>query len=215
MMRKSVTWCAGMCAAALLLVSAGCSNDPKEANEKNFGQAAQAWLDEEFPTCVVHGNFPLVPPQLDVRGEGKTLQAMAQAGLVTASPAEVEGVFGEKVQSVRYELTEEGKKYYLPDRVETLGGDKLGGLCFGKGKLESVENFTTPADVMGLRASRVTFTYRVTDIPDWAQNGPVAEVLSGQRGVKEILASGQTPIRKTQGFIQTEKGWVHEKLFGK
>lgn len=214
-MSKSVTWCAGVLAAALLFMPAGCSDDPKEANEKNFGQAAQAWLDQEFPTCVVHGNFPLVPRQIDFGNESKTLQAMAQAGLVTETPAEVEGLFGGKVQSVRYELTEEGKKYYLPDRVETLGGDKLGGLCFGKGKLESVENFTTPAQVMGVQASRVTFTYRVTDIPDWAQNGPVADALSGNREFKKILASGQTPIRQTQGFIQTEKGWVHEKLFGK
>lgn len=214
-MYKPVTWCAGVLAAVLLLMSAGCSDDPKEANEKNFGQAAQAWLDQEFPTCVVRGNFPLVPPLMDVHNVGETLQAMAQAGLVTETPAEVEGLFGEKEQSVRYELTEEGKKYYLPDRVETLGGDKLGGLCFGKGKLESVENFTTPAQVMGVQASRVTFTYRVTDIPDWAQNGPVADALSGDREFKKILASGQTPIRQTQGFIQTEKGWVHEKLFGK
>lgn len=215
-MCKFMTRCAGLLAVALLLVSAGCSDDPKAANEKNFGHAAQDWLDQEFPICVVYGNFPLVPPLLDVRGEGKTLQAMAKAGLVTGTPAEVEDLFGGKTQSMRYELTENGKKYYFPDRAESLlGGNKLGGLCFGKGQLESVENFTTPAQFIGLLASQVTFTYRVTDIPDWVQDGPVADDLSGKREFKEILASRQTPIRKTQGFIQTEKGWVHEKLFKK
>ena len=214
-MCRTVEWCVGVLAVVLLLVSTGCSGDLKEANEKNFGQAAQLWLNQEFPVCVVHGNFPLFPREMDIRGEDKTLQAMARVGLVTETPAEVEDIFGGKKQSVRYELTEEGKKYYFPDRVETLGGDKLGGLCFGKGKLESVENFTTPTQFMGVQGSRVTFTYRITDIPDWAQNGPVADVLSSKREFKEILASGQTPIRKTQGFIQTEKGWVHEKLFGK
>lgn len=199
---------------ALVAFSAGCSS-PKDANKENFAKATQAYLDETYPRCYVTSNFP-AKEKIYERKENKNIYHVLAA----------EGILSEQVvkkyekkssmlvpyTEYEYDLTEEGKKFYREGVAETFGGDSVGGICFGKAKTSSIENFTEPSDMMGMRVSHVTYLYSVDDIPEWAKT---VEVTAASQAIKRDVESGETPLKSVAGFILTDKGWLHEKLFRK
>jgi hypothetical protein len=65
---------------------------------------------------------------------------------------------------------------------------------------------------MGQKISRVSFSYKVTDIPDWDKSPEVAEL---NRQLKKDVDSELEPLKVTNVFLLTNNGWLHERLFGK
>ncbi|MBK0167378.1 hypothetical protein [Klebsiella sp. S69] len=111
-----------------------------------------------------------------------------------------------------YDLTEEGKKYYKPDAAKTMKGENIGGFCFGKATVTEVSNFTEPSDAMGQKISRVSFTYKVSEIPDWAKS---PEIMNADRQLQKDVSSESEGVKVTNVFLLTNNGWIHERLFGK
>jgi hypothetical protein len=193
---------------ALAVFAAGCS-DPKAANEKNFKAAIQKSLDAEYPTCYVTANFPATIGGVDVGGNKANFKALVSAGLLSEKeePHEVEG-WGRNKQIVvqpTFYLTDEGKKFYKADGAKTIMGDATGGFCFGKATVKEITEFTEPADIMGMRASQVMFTYMVSDFPAWAK---LPEMLAANHRLQIDVGSEKNPIQHRGLLALTNNGWV-------
>ena len=204
-----------ICIGAIAL--SGC-NDPKDASEGNFKAAAQQYLDSIYPSCYFKANFPLKTDGYAFNNLPDILHVMSQKGLLTEkeiSRKHYEASWGSKAHDVvvnSYDLTDEGKQFYKPDAAKNMKGENLGGFCFGKATVSAVSNFTEPSDAMGQKISRVSFSYKVTDFPDWAKS---SEITSLNRLLKKDVDSESEPLKVTSVFVLTNKGWVHERLFGK
>ncbi|MDO7902266.1 hypothetical protein ACE1YR_08165 [Pseudomonas sp. K1(2024)] len=193
----------------------GCS-DPKKASEENFEKAAQAWLDKAYPECLVTSTFPMNTQEFDVYGTNKTLNALAEVGVLTAVETSrkdyPENIFQKARTEIkyRYELTDEGRKYLKDDARTKPDGTVIPGLCIGRAKVDKIEQFSEPGDMMGHRISEVTHTYKVDDLRKWASTPALMDVNSD---VKRMVASQEKPIREKRAFVLTNNGWIHERLF--
>ena len=203
-----------LCIGVLALT--GC-NDPKKPSESNFKEAAQQYLDTVYPACYIKANFPYKTDGFNINNMPEILHAMAEKGLLTEtelSRKHIDATWGIKERDIvvnSYDLTEEGKKYYKQDAAKNMRGENLGGFCFGKATVTDVSNFTEPSDAMGQKISRVTFTYKVSDIPDWAKS---PEILNADRQIKKDVNSEHDGVKVTNVFLLTNNGWIHQKLFG-
>ena len=200
--------------AAIAFLISGCS-DPKTPNEKNFAVAVQAYLDTTYPKCYLTSEFPRTV-EWDVGGTKTQLRALAKAGLVLEKEGSYEiPTFGGRKRfapAPAFTLTDEGKKFYKSDAVKLINGKNLGGFCFGKAKVKQVDQFTEPSDMLGMRISRVNYTYEVSDLPAWA-NSPAIQAAIPE--LKADVESDKVPIKKLDVLVLTNNGWVHERLFKK
>lgn len=202
------------CTVALFMVLAGCS-DPKRANDKNFKNAIQAYLDTVYPKCYFYAKFPL-QIDTDFLDRRAALQGLAKAGLLTEkelSRKEFKNWSGSSTLLIKseYALTDTGRKYYNADAGQPINRD-TGGFCVGKATVREITLFTEPADMFGHRVTQVNYTYRVDKLPDWAA---LPEVTSAIPALKEAVNSAATPINATNTLILTNNGWAHERLFAK
>jgi hypothetical protein len=107
----------------------------------------------------------------------------------------------------RYELTESGKKYYLPKTAVTGSVGKeithQHDLCAGKFSLDkviSLKNLNQQADNSIVT---VTYTYQIT-APDWAHDADVQKVFP----VLAKIVNGGGKVQLQQNFKQEGKSWV-------
>ncbi|EPY4331822.1 hypothetical protein ACXDJA_005553 [Klebsiella variicola] len=204
-----------LCIGTLALT--GC-DDPKKPSESNFKTAAQQYLDTVYPACYIKANFPYKTDGIAFNNLPEILHAMAGKGLLTEqelSRKHIDASWGSNARDVvvnSYDLTEEGKKYYKPDAAKTMKGENIGGFCFGKATVTEVSNFTEPSDAMGQKISRVSFTYKVSEIPDWAKS---PEIMNADRQLQKDVSSESEGVKVTNVFLLTNNGWIHERLFGK
>ncbi|MCV9917536.1 MULTISPECIES: hypothetical protein [Pseudomonas] len=202
---------------ALMATLAGCS-DTKDATEANFQQAAQAYLDTQYPHCFVVSSFPTKTKDFDVNGTNKALHALAQVGVVSEKEISRTEVPERLWQPARtdiyyaYDLTDEGRKYYKADGQKLMNGKTVGGLCFGKAQVTGIDQYTEPGEMMGQKISRVTYAYTITDLPPWTANDGVKANISG---LDKVVASAQAPLKETRAMVLTNNGWVHERLIAK
>lgn len=201
-----------ICTAAFFIVLIGCSNS-KQANEKNFKSAIQAYLDTVYPKCFVNENFPAIVNS-DFLGRRAALRSLAKAGLLSEKELsrkeykDWNGVLNVAIKS-EYALTETGRKFYNPDARQTLSGDR-GGFCIGKATVKDITRYTEPADMFGHRITKVNYTYSVGKLPEWAT---LPEVTAAIPALKEAVESTAKPIKATHTLVLTNNGWVHERLF--
>ncbi|MEB5699409.1 hypothetical protein MXM31_25150 [Klebsiella aerogenes] len=200
-----------------MLALSGC-NDPKKPSENNFKEAAQQYLDTVYPVCYIKANFPYKTDGISFNNMPEVLHAMSEKGLLTEkelSRKHIDASWGIKAHDIvvnSYDLTEEGRKYYKPNAAKNMRGENIGGFCFGKATVTEVSNFTEPSDAMGQKISRVSFSYKVSDIPEWAK---APEILTADRHLKNDVDSAKDGMKVTNVFVLTNNGWIHERLFGK
>jgi len=199
-----------------LAIFNGCSN-PQDANETNFKNSVQAYLDKEYPKCYYTENFPVTTEQMF--SNEKLLRLLAKIGILTEKETggkkhDVSKGWGfdkdkNMIPVYSYELTEEGRKYYTPEAETRMNGNKVGGFCFGKAKVSAIDQFTEPSDMMGKKVSRVSFSYSVTGYPEWVKDD---QVKSDIKGLKEDVESENNPKKEIMDLILTNKGWVLERF---
>lgn len=195
---------------ALLASLLGCSDD-RQATEAGLRQAAQTWLDSQYPHCFVTSSFPTRTRDFDVDGNNQALHALAQVGVVSEKEIARTEVPARLWQPARtdiyyaYALTDEGRKYYKADS----GNGKVGGLCFGKAQVTAIEQFTAPAEQAGRTVSKVSYRYSVSELPAWAGD---ATVQASVKGLGQAFDSSRQPLQATASMALTEQGWVHQPL---
>ncbi len=141
---------AASCALALLLTAC---NAYKEPSEKNFSGAINGYYSEHneclYPSAL---RFPY---EVSANDQGsstvKGLDALTDAGLLKR-------VEEKTIKVKRYSLTP-----FASTRVN-------GRFCYGHREVTSIDSFTPPAPVNGQQATKVTYHYKMLDVPGWAQS---------------------------------------------
>ncbi len=191
----------------LTALLAGCA-DPKAASESNFKVAIQNYLDHEYPHCFYSAEFP-IEQNLLFGQPPKFLDNLAQEGLITKSEKIAPPLtkYHKPTTMVVFEISENGKQVFIQKE-----GDKRQSLCFGKATLKELIDFTEPNSAFGKTFSEANYTYTVTDIPTWAK---LPEIQKQFSAIKKVTESENTPIKVKDALILSNKGWVHERMFGK
>ena len=117
----------------------------------------------------------------------------------------VPGVFGKPEPGFEYSATEAGAKVLVSGAGNNVGRGP--GFCMGKYRVSEVTGFTEPADAMGMKISKVIYTYGVEGAPDWVKR---PEILKANPNVAPDL---DPKASKNAVLILTNDGWVHERVF--
>ena len=184
------------------------SNDPNEPNEENLKKAAQQYLDnKEFPIKVIPASFPM--EVLDIRrlfSEQKKIKfakLLIELGLVQELPP--------KGDARIFDMTEEGKKYYI--NIKGLRWDGNDFFCLPKGKVQKVEIVKGPEPrnmlIVTVNVLRAAIYYTIEDVPKWANDERILEYNNKFATMQKQL--NQT-IRIEREFYQTNNGWKDRSL---
>lgn len=187
-------------------------NSAKKPSDANFAAAINQYLAKHGEACtVINRQFPVDVPrseQRDPYGMGPKLEALEQAGLVSASDttAVVHGMLeplqgATPPQLVRhYELTSEGRKY-----LRQIPGDfgQTNALCYGQKAVDAIVKWTEPITSGAYFQSEVTYTYKVVNITPWAEH---PDVLRAFPDIKMTL-SGASQTNQRAGLQLTTRGW--------
>jgi hypothetical protein len=203
-----------MVLGTFLLAGCGSKND---ASEKNLSEATNAYLVKKGQLCLgLVSKWPVDLQDSD-RGQGivrgSQMAALEKAGLVRSHQAEAEitplsGARPVKSKVLRYELTDDGKKFYLEKEVPGLIGQKesRGDICFGQQALDTVVRTEGPIAVGDKKEMTLYYTYKIENLADWAKNPDVQNVFPGI--VSTINGAGKTTLN--QNLILTDHGWEAE-----
>jgi len=203
-----------MVLGTLLLAGCGSKND---ASEKNLSEATNAYLVKKGQLCLGLASKWPVDLQDSDRGQGivrgSQMAALEKAGLVRSHEAEIEitplsGARPVKSKVLRYELTDDGKKFYQEKEVPGLIGQKesRGDICFGQQALDTVVRTEGPIAVGDKKEMTLYYTYKIENLADWAKTPDVQNVFPGI--VSTINGAGKTTLN--QNLILTDHGWEAE-----
>lgn len=135
---------------------------------------------------------------------------MAEAGLLSTSVVTRETAprYGRlrQAEHVRYEPTEAGAEVIRPSPSRFVGGNQL---CFGHKRVAEVSGNTEPGELGGARMPRVTYTWRLEDVPTWASR---PEVQAAFPALADALAEREGQSAET--LVLTDSGWKHQSQIG-
>jgi hypothetical protein len=200
-----------MVLGTFLLVGCGSKND---ATEKNLSDATNAYLVKKGQLCLgIATKWPVNLQDSD-RGpgsvKGSEMAALEKIGLVRSQETETEvtplsGARPVRVKVLRYELTDDGKKFYQEKEAPGLIGQKesRGDICFGQQALDTVVRTEGPITVGDKKEVTLYYTYKIENLADWAKNPDVQSVFPGI--VSTINGAGKTTLN--QNLILTDHGW--------
>src|SRR5260370_7292824 len=184
-MKKSLPWL--MLLGVLLLI--GCASK-KDANEKSFSEALNSYLAKKGQLCLgIPSAWPVDLNEAERRGGMGTAAEMAaleKAGLVRSHETETEytpplSTRPVKARVLRYELTEEGKKFYREKQTLALVGTKgkQGDLCFGQQALDKIVKWEGPNAAGDSKEVSVFYTYEIENLANWAKSPNVQTLFPG------------------------------------
>jgi hypothetical protein len=200
-----------MVLGTLLLAGCGSKND---ANEKNLSDATNANLIKKGQLCLgIVSKWPVDVPKSESQmttGRAPEMAALEKIGLVRSHEAETDftpfsNTSPVKTKVLRYELTEEGKKFYRDKELPGLAGEKeiRGDICFGQQALDTVIKTEGPITVGDKKEMTLYYTYKIENLADWAKNPDVQKTFPGI--VSTINGAGKTQIN--QNLVLTDQGW--------
>ena len=195
------------------LLLAGCGGK-SDANIKDLSDATNAYLAKKGQLCLgISTKWPVDLQDSDQRTgnvKASEMAALEKVGLVRSQNAEAEytTLSGRpaKAKVLRYELTDEGKKFYREKDVVGLGPNKeaLGDICFGQQALDSVVKTDGPIAVGDKKQVTLYYTYKIENLAEWAKNPDIQKAFPGI--VPTINAAGKTTLN--QNLTLTDQGWV-------
>lgn len=188
-----------------IFILVGCSNST-DANKENFSKSVQDYLTQEM-ACLKIGSRYL---NKGLQSQYLDLNELVKIGLLKKESLAPKSALTRRIDpTVRYSLTEQGQK------ISKTNKGRIGSvtrLCYGDNELVGITNFTKPADMRGRTVSKVRYTYKVTNIADWAKTESVVQKFES---LKEKLNSDNTPLKGKATLVLTNNGWIHTKLLEK
>ncbi len=162
-----------LAAATLLLATTGC-HSKSAATPENFTSGLNAYF-LEHPQCL-RPDAPRFPYETGDPVELKQMNALVDSKLLTVSSE----------QSIRVSR-------YTPT---TAGARVAPRFCYGHRVITSIDSFTPPAPANGFPESKVSYHYKIEDIPVWANSAAVraafpafAQAISGTPSDTTTMAS--------------------------
>jgi hypothetical protein len=200
-----------MVLGTLILLGCGSKND---VNEKNLSDATNANLIKNGQLCLgIVSKWPVDVPKSESQmtiGRAPEMAALEKIGLVRSHETETDftpfsNTSPVKTKVLRYELTEEGKKFYREKELPSLTGAKesRGDICFGQQALDTVIKTEGPITVGDKKEMTLYYTYKIDNLADWAKNPDIQKTFPGI--VSTISGAGKTQIN--QNLILTDQGW--------
>ena len=196
-------------AGILFLIACSSQKSPTAAN---FTKAINQYLAKHGDACTVIGHqFPVDVSKSEQRlqsGIALQMAALEQAGVVRSSDAiaVVHGFLDPLRGSTlpqpvkRYELTEEGKRYFR----QTSGAfGQTDSFCYGQKTVDSIVKWTEPMTMGASSQTEVTYTYKIVAPANWAENPTVQRVFSDVRTT--LTGASNTP--QVAGLQLTDRGW--------
>lgn len=187
-------------------------NDSKKPSNANFTKAINRYLAKHGQTCVSIGQtFSIDVPeseQKDQYGIAPQMTALEQAGLVHGNntTAVVHGMLDALRGSTppqpvkRYELTDEGKRYFR----QTPGiFEKNGNFCYGQKMVDTIVKWTEPMTMGAYSQTEVTYTYRLVNFADWAEQPGMQSAFHDIR----TTIGGASKKDQIVGLQLTNQGW--------
>ena len=196
-----------------VLLPIGCTSK-KDANEKNFSEALNSYLGKKGQLCLgIPSTWPVDLNEAERRGGMGTAAEMAaleKAGLVSSHETETEytpplSTRPVKARVLRYELTEDGKKFYREKQTLVLVGTKgkQGDLCFGQQALDKIVKWEGPSSVGDSKEASVFYTYKIENLAEWAKTPDIQRVFPGVAST--IDGAARTQMNQT--LTLTDQGW--------
>jgi len=200
-----------MVLGTLILLGCGSKND---VNEKTLSDATNANLIKNGQLCLgIVSKWPVDVPKSESQmtiGRAPEMAALEKIGLVRSHETETNftpfsNTSPVKTKVLRYELTEEGKKFYREKELPGLAGEKeiRGDICFGQQALDTVIKTEGPITVGDKKEMTLYYTYKIENLADWAKNPDVQKTFPGI--VSTINGAGKTQIN--QNLVLTDQGW--------
>lgn len=203
--------------AACLTACSG--SDPKAANEANFEASLEAYYTD-LRECTSIGKKPdedgvIALEKRSLRKQSRNLaalEALTEAGLLEAIEISVDtrnfsGRRTGKQPATQYRLTDAALPFLRPEEFQRGFAANTVEFCYGRRDVTSIDNFTTPATARGAMITRVTYSYEIVDIPEWAQTD------STRAAIPEIdKALSAQSLDDKDDLVLTNTGWKHHRL---
>jgi hypothetical protein len=182
-------------------------NSKTAANEKNFGITVTQYFDKKGDMCLDPVKWPVDVYETDMRqqklfpdGVAGQMAALEAVGLAKGEDMELPGTFvdgkpsGLKVKVRRYTMTDAAKPYLRPNAKQQER------MCWGRKSLDKVVRWADPSKVDDHEESAVIYTYKLSNVADWARKPQVKEAfpvlgrtVDGEHTQKEKLYVKLTP----------------------
>jgi len=204
-------------ASLLSLLATACSSDPKAATEKNFEQSLNNYFAKYRECITIVGkpdsegyvkNFPTAQLNKGKDATANFFNGLVKLDLMETSTIEKESRFAHRVSKTQYtyfKFTEAAEPFLRP--IELDKGFFATGfreLCYATPEVIAVTNFTEPADQLGVRASSVQFTYKMTQVAPWASE----PVFTNRYKWLEEKTNAES-LEGKEELVLTNTGWVH------
>jgi hypothetical protein len=175
-------------------------------SDKSLKPAVEKYLREKGDFCLGKFDWPIVVTEAERQtGTNDSLQmpVLQKLGLVMSAPKAGDPT------ALQYDLTTQGKKYYLVKQTVSFGpGDRSvtyrGDFCAAKLKLDKVVGWLPPQVINGRAQTTVNYTYKVATAADWTRDPDIKKVFPM---IPRILDSAGR-MQMTQLFAWSSRGWV-------
>lgn len=202
-----------------LALLAGCGPNKRELNQANLTRAMNDYLGKRGDLCLAKSSWPVVVTEAESHaGSRNALQmpVLERLGLVTGEDALVQ-LAGEdgattRAHARRYQLTAEGRKYYLArpahktptgDRFADAGHD----FCAAHLSLDKVVGWE-PSNVPGAKNEAVvTYTYKVNPAP-WTADRALRAVFP----MVDTVIRGAGTLQLREAMVLGAGGWEAKDL---
>ncbi|MFZ6649207.1 hypothetical protein ACO0LO_26005 [Undibacterium sp. TJN25] len=198
---------------AALATLAACSSKT-DLNNENISAGMNTYLAKRGDLCLAKNVWPIDVTQKDVDTGGRNaiqMPVLEKLGLTKSSVATVtateDGVSAE-IKVRRYELTDEGKKYYLDKEMRSVKSDgdikfQKGDFCAAKLSLDKVVGWEDSKTDNGSKMVAVSYTYKIDPAP-WTKDADIQKVFP----MVDKVVRGAGTMQLKESFKLTGDGWV-------
>lgn len=203
----------------VLALLAGCGPDKRALNQANLTRAMNDYLDKRGDLCLAKNSWPVVVTEAESKaGSRNALQmpVLERLGLVEgldamAAQAGADGA-STQVHARRYQLTAEGRKYYLarPARKTPAGNRFLEAdhdFCAVRLSLDRVAGWEPSGTPGANKEAVVSYTYKVQPAP-WTSDQALRAVFPMVDAV--IRGAGSMQLKET--VVLGAAGWEAKDL---
>jgi len=180
--------------AGLALIGCG---DKKEANNDNFKEAIDMYLDKSCIFTVRYDKKPnnFFPNYMSIANE--QLGILVKEGLLTSAPFQIEGTFNTK-RGTAYNITKKGEEVYSQEEK---------GFCAGKYEVKEIISFTEPSNTSdGITVANVKYAVTPKEVASWAKEY-VKSPVANPNFADEISETPKYRFNEKQ-LILTNQGWT-------
>ncbi|MCB2425775.1 hypothetical protein [Methylophaga pinxianii] len=194
---------------AIILSSATACSSPTDANKDNFKAAINDYYELKRE-CVDIGKLPVTTSESK---NPTVLDEFEKLGFLKAEKTKIKNeslealLLGEgpkQVSALKYTLTPEGESV-----ASINSGDKVS-FCYARNEVEDVIDFTKPTESEGYVISRVSYTYKLGDIADWAKNSEILQEKNLR--LRQAINKSDEAVSGSAVLVQMSDKWKHGNL---